>query len=855
MLGLWLALTMSASSDPAELELTAERLLYDGKKELTTAEGRAKLKIDGAAIDADRIVYDRNRRVATASGHVVARITQGGRIAVISDVMTLRFDDEQEVREVFLYEGQALSKKDVGADAFLEADTAERVEKVGTTQALLQGNHLVRDGSKWTVDELELVPCECDFKNPSWSITSSSATVDTEADRVSVTSAVIRIKHIPVLWLPWLSLPLTDRQSGLLVTRPGFNLNNGFMLDQPVFLTLGRSADLTLTPGFYTGGKGPLLGVAGPRLGAEFRYVPSSRASGRVVLAAIYDFRPARDVEFGALRDPSGAPRGLRGELGWLHTQDFDKGFGARVDLNAHSDGDYNRDLTVDIILSTATYLRSTASAFHRGDDHYVGLDVGLRQDIQWGYDFLGRGTLINSASATAGRVRPGVEAGSSVSLPLAQPVGRFGPGTLQRLPAFTFGWSPTRMLGPLRFDIEGDAVRLAPLFSDTGDEGTAAAEGAVLRESFGRAVDRLFSPDPASDFGNVRFGIGDRVWQPGEREARDRFMVLPRISISAQPGGAVSLSAFAAWRQLGWLGEHTGRTWSRGYLILGARLETELSRSFGAIRHAIQPLVELRAIPLGVEGRSPSAPAAPVAYDAVDAAVPDVTPRFQGVIELRQRLIARGGIEALRLDLGQGFGLGGPTLMALTPTIGETYARLGSRIGWFSLQAIARIDLLGSRLGVPLSPTVTPTRLAGRLEVDDGRHGAYLSYEQLQMEGTARSRQPIDLLFLIDRGFTSSTQVRQLSFGARWDFGPIRISYDALVREKPLMPLPAAPTLALAWQSVGVGISPACDCWSVNASLFQSVDTDPITSAPLLTVPNFNLSVTISKFGTIGAR
>ena len=381
MLGLWLALTMSASPVPGELELTAERLLHDGKKELTTAEGRAKLVTDGASIDADRIVYDRQRRVATASGHVVARISQGGRMAVIADVMTLRFDDEQQVREVFLYDGKTISKKDVGLEAFLEADTAEKVEKVGTTQALLVGNHLVRDGSKWTVDELELVPCECDFKNPSWSITSSSATVDTEADRVSVTSAVIRIKHFPVLWLPWLSLPLTDRQSGLLITRPGFNLNNGFMLDQPIFLTLGRSADVTLTPGFFTGatpgpeGKRIARGVAGPRLSTEFRYVPSTRATGRVLFGLLYDFREARDAVTDV--ELTGTVRGFRGELGWLHTQDFDNGFGARVDLNAHSDGNYNRDLTVDVIASTATYLRSTATLFHRGEDHYLGLDVG----------------------------------------------------------------------------------------------------------------------------------------------------------------------------------------------------------------------------------------------------------------------------------------------------------------------------------------------------------------------------------------------------------------------------------------------------------------------------------------------
>lgn len=829
MLGLWLALVFTASPETVEIQLTAERLLHDGKKELTTAEGRAKLVTEGAAIDADRIVYDRNRSLATATGHVVARIAQGGKIAIVADLMTVRLDEQQQVREVFLFDGQAIAKKDLSTEALLAADTAEKVEKVGGTQALLQGNHLVRDGRKWTVDELELVPCECDFKNPSWSVTSSSATIDTEAERVSITNPVFRIKHVPVLWLPWLSLPLTDRQSGLLFTRPGYSLLNGFTLEQPVYLTLGRSADLTLTPGLFTGVSGGTgtRGVAGPKLAAEFRYTPSSRATGRLILGLLYDFRSGRDVDsdVNGKRDPSGKQRGLRGEFGWQHTQDFDQGFGARVDVSAHSDGDYNRDLTVDIIASTATYLRSTAALFHRGDDHFIGLDVGLRQDIQWGYDLAGNGGLFDPAR-----------------LDVAGQTGQFGPGTLQRFPALSFGWAPSRMLGPIRFELEADAVRLAPLFSRTGDEGVAANDGALGREPFPAAVDRLFNPGVRRAAVVERaYGSGDRIWQLGEREARDRFMVLPRLSITAQPLGVFSASAFAAWRQLGWIGEASGRTWSRGYLLLGGRLETEVSRSFASVRHVIQPLAEVRAIPFGVSGALGS----PVPYDAVDAAVPDITPRFQGVLELRQRLVARDGAELLRLDVGQGFELGGPALGSLTPVIGETFGRLSGRVGWFSAQGLVRLDPVASRWP---SGRVTPTRIAARADLDDARgHGAYVAYENLLMEGTARSRQPIDLLFLIDRGFTSATGVQQLSFGASWNFGPVSLRYDGLLQERTVAPA-AAPQLVLAQQTASVGISPACDCWRVDVAATQQ-------TFPTVLFPQLGFNVTISKFGSIGSR
>jgi LPS-assembly protein len=474
-----------------------------------------------------------------------------------------------------------------------------------------------------------------------------------------------------------------------------------------------------------------------------------------------------------------------------------------------------------------------------------VGLDLGLRQDIEWGYSLIGTGTLLN---------------------PARDPFAKYGPGTLQRLPALTFGWSPSKRWGPLRFDLEGDAVRLAPLFSKTGDEGMAAADGAVLPEAFAVGVDRLFTPSATSAFGTPRVGIGDRLWQPGEREARDRLMVMPRLSVSALPLEAVSVSAFAGWRQFGWAGEASGRTWSRGYLLLGGRLETEVSRWFGggALRHVIQPTAEVRAIPGGLSGASGSslAPALPfpVPYDAVDAAVPSVTPRFQGVVELRQRLTRRDGSEVLRLDVGQGFELSGADYSKLTSTLGESFGRVSARIGWFSGQGLLRLDPLSGRVGSDgLTPVVAGgiTRVAGQAALDDAAgHRAYVAYENILMEGTSRSRQPIDLLFLIDRGFTSATRVRQLTFGASWNFGKLSLSYDALVSDKvlPGAVAGAPPVLALAQQSFGVGFTPACDCWRVEGIVRQPINTDA-AGLPVLTVPNFGFSVTISKFGSIVSR
>lgn len=791
------------------LTLTAERVLHDGASGLTTAEGDARFTAPGAAIDADRVTWSQSDGVVTAVGHVVARLTQGGLFAVTADVVTLRLE-AGEVSELYLLDGRAVAKSGVSAGALLEAHTAGAVASLGRTTALLEGNHLVRDGQRWRAERLSLVPCDCNADKPSWSITASSAVIDDEAKRVSVVSPVVRVKQVPVLWLPWLSLPMTDRQTGLLFPRVGYSQLNGFGVEAPVFITLGRSADVTVTPGYFSGGQGT-YGLAGPRLSSELRYVPSRRARGRLTLGVLYDLRSDRDPVRPALTGPG--RRGLRGEASWEHVQDLDAGFGLRVDARAYSDGYYNRDLVPDVVASTSGYLRSTALVTQRGEDHLLSLDVTLRQDLAWGYDIAGRGATVPGSTAPP-----------------------WGPNTLQRLPAFTVTLPTRSLVGPLAFDLRADAVRLAPLRGVTGDEGAAAREGRLTDDAgnelpFACLRERLYAPDLTASACGVdladKLGQGDGRFEPGEREARDRLTLLPRVSAAVTPGGALSLSAFAGWRQSVWRGEATGRSWSRGYPLLGARAETGLTRAFGGLRHTLTPAVEVRAVPT-VLRTSSSAEREPVAFDDVDASLPEGAGAvLQGVAELRQRLVSKRF--SLALDLGQGVDLRAAALA-------ESYGRVALDVGWFSALTAVRFDAVTPRL----------TRLSGRLALDDGAgHGGWVTAERLLDDGTQLARTPIDLLFgapLPPGDLSHSTLV---SGGVRWAFGPVGLRYEVLLLDK-LEGLTQA--LGLAQHTLGVTWAPACDCWRLEVSATQRP-----TGRGGLGWPDLGLGLTVNRFGSIG--
>ncbi len=818
-----LGLSLLATPAPArEVRLTAQRVLHDTQHERTTAEGQAALTSEGLAVDAERITYDQRQDVVTAVGHVLVRLAQGQLVSMTADVITLRFSAGQ-LTEVFIHEGTAVSRKGTTAEALLAANTAEKLAAAGTPAISLQGNHLVRDGSVWRVEQLALVPCDCDVTKPTWSIRSSAATVDLQEERASVVGPTIYVGTVPILWLPWLSIPLTDRQTGLLFPKPDFRPGFGLALEQPVYVTLGRSADLTLTPGVFTGPLGARpadgTGWAGPRLGVELRYTPATTIQGRAAFALLYDFLERRDAVLPS-RFLTGSQRGLRGEASWQHTQDFGGGFSARVDAQVHSDGFYNRDGTIDVVARGAGYLRSSAALAHRGPHHLVVLDTVLRQDIQWGYDLFGRHQQLSPSTPAR------------------------GPSTLQRLPALTLTVPTLKLVGPLSFDLNASVVRLAPLSGSTGDEGVLANEGRAFLGGNELTAEclraRLFVPfdDPSLPACGLsaldKLGLADGVFQPGEREARSRLDVLPRLGLGGSLFGVASARAWAAWRQDVWLSEATGKVSQRGHPVLGAQLDTLVERDFGGLVHQVRPTLVVRAVPV-VLGQTDVAP-----HDEVDRAVPDGQPRVQGAVELSQRLLAgaRGRrAEAARLDLGQGLDL-------LHGRLAESYARLAVELPALWARGQVRASLPQGRV----------TRLTAGLGLRLGdRFAAFAEYENLLDDGTQRARQPVDLLFGDPVPAGASSRPQLLRAGLQGKAGPLDLRYEALLLGKPWRaggPLELTP----AQHQLAVGVSPSCDCWRIDATFVQQFDLRPNTYALYVSNPlSVGLTVSVSRFGTFG--
>ncbi len=193
-----------------------------------------------------------------------------------------------------------------------------------------------QDGTRlyFTADRVERVSLDtlvatnvqvtaCDEEVPKWSFRAKKATIKT-GDRVRVYGPNLRIKKIPIFYLPYASVSIKprDRASGFLTPTFGGSGEKGFRLSNAYYQTLGRSADLTVRNDLYT--------QRGLGLGVDLRTRANSRSFLNAGFYTVKDriFGPGEDAEH---PDQGGSSFYAEG----VHY--FPNGFIAAADVNVTS--------------------------------------------------------------------------------------------------------------------------------------------------------------------------------------------------------------------------------------------------------------------------------------------------------------------------------------------------------------------------------------------------------------------------------------------------------------------------------------------------------------------------------------
>ena len=265
-----------------------------------TVEGNAELRRGDTVIHADRLEYDAPEDRAKASGQV--RINRAGN----------------------LYEGTLLDLKVNAFEGFftdvryrLLANGAHgdstRVEFIDRDRTLIhEGNYTTcerQDSASW---------------RPDWVLRARSLHLDKLEDVGVAKGGVLEFKGVPILPIPSISFPLSNRRkSGLLPPTIGLDSVSGFEYAQPWYWNIAPNRDATITP--------TLMTRRGVGLGGEFRYL-EPRYSGEL---------SANVMPGDRLRERD------RWALGVQHRASLDSPLGGlNLNLNARrvSDNDYWRD-------------------------------------------------------------------------------------------------------------------------------------------------------------------------------------------------------------------------------------------------------------------------------------------------------------------------------------------------------------------------------------------------------------------------------------------------------------------------------------------------------------------------------
>jgi LPS-assembly protein len=208
-----------------------------------TLSGNVEVTYQDHLLRADTITYDEDTHLVTANGHVHL---SGGE------------NDEYITASHGTYNLKTGTGRfyDVTGSIGMhgEAATPDANGKTGLVTPnpfLFTGKVVVKTGPR-TYDIYEGSVTSCLLPHPDWLLTSDHISMNQDQARAG--STVFHLLGIPLFFLPYATHPVDSeqRQSGILIPVLGQSSSKGWIIGEQAYITLGRSADLTLGLQYYS---------------------------------------------------------------------------------------------------------------------------------------------------------------------------------------------------------------------------------------------------------------------------------------------------------------------------------------------------------------------------------------------------------------------------------------------------------------------------------------------------------------------------------------------------------------------------------------------------------------------------
>ena len=201
----------------------------------------------------------------------------------------------------------------------------------------------------------------CPVNDNSWRIKASSIDLDTNNKIGTGRDARIDFMGVPLMYLPWLSFPLSsERKSGFLFPGIGNTSSSGAQVSVPYYWNIAPNADLTFQPIIYS--------KRGVDLGGDFRFLTESQHG-----ELDWNYLPY-DRDYGAARS-----RVQLLDL-WELPNDF------RLDVNAEnvSDREYFEDFSQGPEGASTAFVERRATLSYRSEHWKVDGEAQEYQTVDY---------------------------------------------------------------------------------------------------------------------------------------------------------------------------------------------------------------------------------------------------------------------------------------------------------------------------------------------------------------------------------------------------------------------------------------------------------------------------------------
>jgi LPS-assembly protein len=195
-----------------------------------------------------------------------------------------------------------------------------------------------------------------------WLIRAGNITLDSTTKRGTGANARLEFKGVPILYVPYISFPLSDaRQTGLLFPTFGSSTRSGAILTIPWYWNIAPQQDLTLEPTIYT--------RRGIDIGAEYRLLTASMRGALKLNYLPHDRLAGAERSFIHLTDRWQLPRGWRLD----------------IDASNVSDAHYFEDFATGSQASSMIFLPRRATLGYRDDVWRLRADLRQFQTLDLG--------------------------------------------------------------------------------------------------------------------------------------------------------------------------------------------------------------------------------------------------------------------------------------------------------------------------------------------------------------------------------------------------------------------------------------------------------------------------------------